>query len=262
MAPPLLSLFCNHHKIPLAQPKRELLAQVLKSFSAIPYENLSKIIRANEELSSHLFQTPEEVLIGHFTTGSGGTCFPLTETLTHLIQEIGFEAAPILADRRYGADTHCAVLALIDGVQHLIDPGYLIFSPVAIPHQGAVTVNTPFSTVRLTRIPAPSDYIELATVEDDGRTRYRLTYKTTPVDEADFKAAWRRSFEWEMMTYPVISSISGESQIYIQKSSLTVRSKEGSTRINLTQDALIQEVSTRLSIDPVVVRRALGYLSK
>lgn len=261
MAPALLSLFCNHYQIPLAQPKRELLAQVLKSFSAIPYENLSKIIRANEELSSHFFQTPEELLVGHFTTGSGGTCFPLTETLASIIQEIGFEAAPILADRRYGTDTHCAVLALIDGAQHLIDPGYLIFSPVAIPLQGELTFETPFSTVRLTRVAALSEALELATVERDGRLRYRLTYKTTPVDEADFKVAWRRSFEWEMMTYPVISSISGDTQVYIQKSSLTLRSKGGSSRINLTQDALIHEVATRLSIDPVVVRRALGYLS-
>lgn len=261
MAAPLLSLFCNHHRIPLELPKRELLARLLKSFSAIPYENLSKIIRANEDLTPHLFQTPEEILVGNFTTGAGGTCFPLTETLVCLIQEIGFESAPILADRRYGTDTHCAAVVLLDGAQHIIDPGYLIFSPAPTPSQGAVTIDTPFSTLRLTRAPTPSDNVELATIEKDGRARYRLTYKTNSVDDAQFKAAWKRSFEWEMMTYPVVSSIRGDSQVYIQKSSLTLRSKEGSTRINLSHEGIIHEVSTRLAIAPDVVRRALRYLS-
>jgi arylamine N-acetyltransferase len=244
-------------------PSADLLSQVLRCFAEIPYENLSKIIRAHEELDAHRFQTPEEILVGHFTTGAGGTCFPLTETLTRLVREIGFDASPILADRRYGADTHCAVVTSIGSISHLIDPGYLIFSPIPIPpHDGVQCYKTPFSTIQLAAGPASSNRLDLATVEKDGRIRYRLTYKTTPVDELEFRAAWKRSFDWEMMTYPVVSSIAGESQIYVQKSSLTIRTKDSSTRTALTSEELVHEISSKLSISSDIVRKALSYLKK
>src|SRR5204863_234100 len=51
-------------------------------------------------------RTPAEVLADHHALGAGGTCFALTATMLHLVRALGFPAEPILADRRYGADTH------------------------------------------------------------------------------------------------------------------------------------------------------------
>ena len=42
-------------------------------------------------------------------------------------------AEPILADRRYGDDTHSALVVWHEGKPHLLDPGYLIVRPLPLP---------------------------------------------------------------------------------------------------------------------------------
>jgi arylamine N-acetyltransferase len=176
-----------------------------------------------------------------------------------LLREVGYECAPILADRRYGTDTHCAVLLLIDREPWLLDPGYLIFNPIPVPGEGTTEHQTSHSKVLLTRVPL-SERVDLATLETGRAPRYRLTYKLDAVEEETFRSAWQRSFDWEMMTYPVISSVRGDSHLYIQKSSLTIRSQGQIKRTNLSTEDLIREVSQRLSLAPEVVRKALQYL--
>jgi arylamine N-acetyltransferase len=259
MDTPLLGIFCDYYQLPRSLPKDHLLHEVLIRFSRIPYENLSKIIRSHEGSSAHFFQSPKEVLQGYWSHGTGGTCFPLTQTLVQLIAEIGYTAVPILADRRYGSDTHCAALVTVDGESLLVDPGYLICTPIKIPASGSLEHTTSHSTLLLTRLPG-EEKVDLATIEAGRPPRYRLTYKLEPVDDTAFKVAWERSFDWEMMTYPVISSVRGDSHLYIQKKSLTIRSQGRVERTHLTEEELAIEVSRRLSLSPEIVRKALLYL--
>jgi arylamine N-acetyltransferase len=97
-----------------------------RAFATLPYENLSKVIRfaeAGDAVAAR--ELPAEIINRHLQWGTGGTCFSLTATLLHLIRSLGFEAEPILADRPYGSNTHCALRVMVEGQPHLLDPGYL-----------------------------------------------------------------------------------------------------------------------------------------
>lgn len=262
---PLLLTFFAHVGAPLRGDPPTLLTALLQNFARIPYENLTKIIGAAEGTGAIFKQTPEEVIQGFIAHGTGGTCFPLTETLVRLVRALGFEAHPILADRRYGTDTHCALICKLsshptDTVWHLIDPGYLITTPCRIPHEGSARYELPITTIELRAADEPSRLHLYTSTNGETNLKYRLTYKIAPVDAGTFHKAWERSFDWEMMTYPIISSIVGNTQVYVQKKSLLVRSATQSTRVTLTDESLIHEVATRLSLSPHVVRQALKCL--
>lgn len=117
-----------------AGPAREV-RDVARAFARIPYENLTKILavaRAGGAAGAPPRRGPATVLAEHVAFGAGGTCFSLTALLLDLLRAAGHEAVPVLADRRYGPDTHCAVLVTLDGDPHLLDPGYLITDPVPL----------------------------------------------------------------------------------------------------------------------------------
>ncbi|RME21893.1 MAG: hypothetical protein D6806_13840, partial [Deltaproteobacteria bacterium] len=123
----LLRLFCRSHRIELSQDRLALLESIGKAFSRLPYENFSKVVSLGDETSAaRARRSPRQVIEQNMELGAGGTCFSLTATLIHLARSAGFEATPILADRHYGTDTHCAMLVHIGGRPHLLDPGFLI----------------------------------------------------------------------------------------------------------------------------------------
>jgi arylamine N-acetyltransferase len=104
-----------------------LLKDVVAAFATLPYENITKIIkRAECGTPEKSRRYPEEVISDHISWGTGGTCFSLTSALRHLVRSIGFKAEYILADRRYGQDTHCALLLWINGIRSKTGTGYAI----------------------------------------------------------------------------------------------------------------------------------------
>lgn len=262
MVDPLTSLLLPDVAIP-SDPADlpALLPRLLERFSLIPYENLTKVLSVHEKQSRIVKHSPEDVVLGFLSHGTGGTCFPLTATLVRLVRSLGLEAHPILADRRYGSDTHCAVIVKLTPTEwSLIDPGYLIHQPVPLPATGSHFVETPFNHLEL-RVTSSPDRIELLTLNETS-SRSRLTYKITPVDEAHFQRAWDASFSWEMMTYPIVSGVRGSEQIYLQKSALLRRSSTGSERQEMDTARLACEISQRLGIDLSLVQRALTLLSR
>lgn len=264
---PLLSRLLLHCGYPAQGTHAELLESTLRAFSRIPYENLSKILRHADSVGSRHKESPDEVVHGFIEYGSGGTCFPLTHTLVYFLKALGFETYPILADRRYGQDTHCAVI-FREPSEHslkpwqLLDPGYLIFSPCAVPSAGTARYELLLSSIEL-RV-TPENKLELYTVSVDSSgipsSRYRLTYKLHPVEHDEFMSAWDRSFDWEMMTYPIVSSIAGDSLVYLQKNSLLLRSRDTASRVTLTNQQIMDELSNRLGVSREVVKKALEIL--
>ncbi len=258
----VLSLFFEHFQIAPDLPRTTLLTRVLTSFASIPYENLSKIIGFAQAGRTIQKQSPEDVIRGFIASGTGGTCFPLTVTLIKILEELGFPAVPILADRRYGSDSHCALLCEVTANSWcLVDPGYLLISPLALPLQGSSVYSPPFTRVELRRL-ADSDRVELYTITDAATSsgKYRLTYKTTPIDEHSFHAAWDRSFDWEMMRYPVLSRVIGDTHIYVQKNSILLRSAECHTRRNIEEGEFIREVSSSMHVKEEIIKKALECL--
>lgn len=260
-APELLQQFLDRNAIGAGQTPRERLCQVATAFAQLPYENLTKIIRAAQTGSlEEARRLPREVLDEHWSWGTGGTCFSLTWTLLQLVRALGWEAEAILADRRYGADTHCAIVLWIDDEKHLLDPGYLLVDALALPKTGAVRVQTGFNQVEL-QTGANNTKVNLITI-DQAKTTQRLTYKTDPVDTSQFLNAWDSSFDWEMMTYPVLSRISRGRQLYLQKNHLLMRGSEESQRIEIDPQQMTPQIAERFGIAPSIIEKALSILKR
>lgn len=258
---PLLKEFLRANCILADQPALELLTAVASAFGRLPFENLTKIIKSAETgRAEEARRSPHEVLGDHWTHGTGGTCFALTATLLYLVRALGWRAEPILADRRYGADTHSALVVWIENRLHLLDPGYLIVRPLPLPTESEACVKTAFNELQL--IPKDAgERIELWTLQDRQRT-YRLTYRARPVDAGEFLRAWDTSFEADMMRYPVLSRVTGEQQIYLQKQHLLVRALDGSHRLEVTPDRLVNEIARQFNLSCEIVAKALEHLHR
>jgi arylamine N-acetyltransferase len=251
----LLDRFFKRYRITRDDEPLAVMKQCAKAFSGIPYENLTKIIKSDQVLSANsALRFPEEVLAHHLKWGTGGTCFSLTAALIAVFNALGINAQPLLADRRYGPDTHCG-LAVMHGEQMLlIDPGYLLFIPTPIPSIAASVTDLGYTTVELCPLDR-GDRIELATVVR-GNRRTRLTYKRSPVDAATFKRAWADSFAWEMMTYPVLTRCIAEEHLYLQGASATIRTLERTDRSKLEPSEQMAFITGKMGVAREVVLTA------
>lgn len=257
----LLPEFLRAHAIDRTDAPLEVLTNVARAFARLPFENLTKIIKeANAGRKEEARRAPREVLTDHWTLGTGGTCFALTSTLLYLVRALGWQAEPILADRRYGADTHSALVVWIDGKLHLLDPGYLIVQPLALPSDGEVRVQTSFNQLVM-RAKDAGARVELFTLQGKQST-YRLTYKAKPVDAGEFLRAWDASFEADMMRYPVLSRVEGQQQIYLQKQHLMIRGVADTRRAEVRPDRLAAEIAEQFGLSPRIVAMALALLNR
>lgn len=258
---PLLRDFLRASNIDPKQPPLELLTAVATAFARLPFENLTKILKkARASRIEEARRFPSEVLGDHWALGTGGTCFALTATLLYLVRALGWQAEPILADRRYGPDTHSALLVWLDGGPHLLDPGYLILRPLPIPTKDDLTIATPFNQLILKPREAGGK-VELHTVSRE-QAAYRLTYKARPVDAGEFLHAWDISFDQDMLRYPVLSRVSGGRQIYLQKNNLLIRGQDATQRAEVSAEQVSREISRTFGIDARIVAEALAHLQR
>ena len=257
----VLEAFLAHFGIPRDLPPRELLRRTIAAFARLPYENLTKIIKHDACGSAESSRrAPLEVVTDHRSWGAGGTCFSLTATLVHLVRALGWRAEPLLADRRYGPDTHSALVVWLDDRPHLVDPGYLIVDPIPLDVPATQRIATSFNQLVLT----PRDggeRLELSTVQN-GSATYRLTFRTQPVDAGQFLRAWDASFAWDMMQYPVLTRADQSGQTYLQGRRLQHRTPSGVDRQELSDDELIDRIAAEFGIAREVARRALTVLGR
>lgn len=238
-----------------------LLSQVAAAYAKLPYENLTKIIKESTAANAiEARRGPAEVIADHIRWGAGGTCFALAAALLHLVRALGWQAEPILADRRYGANTHCALLVWIDGRPHLLDPGYLIVEPLPVFEAGSRILRTVFNYLVLT---ARDDgkKIDLATIQH-GQTRYRLTFKTEPVDPDGFLNAWDACFGFDRLRYPVLSKVLAHRQLYLQRNRLLMRSHDESLSFELPPEELAIHLKQHFGVDHALADEALAILRR
>lgn len=253
-----LTLFINHFGIQSDDSPRKLLGQIVTAFSRLPYENITKIIKHSEEGSPEKARRyPEEVIKNHIDWGSGGTCFSLTSALLYLVRALGWKADAILADRRYGQDTHCALLVWINDIPHLLDPGFLIVDPIPVTDMEK-GMDAGFNRLIL-EPEARNARISLSTVRNGSKT-YRLTYKMDPVDPGQFLKAWDASFDWDMMHYPLLTRTGAAGQVYLRGSRLQVSSIDSVQAQDLERDRLVSKISEAFNLHPDIVARALSIL--
>lgn len=236
-----------------------LLAKLCNAFSSIPYENLTKIIKSDTVISAGSAKRfPDEVIRDYLDYGTGGTCFSLTAAFIAIFNALGIEAHPILGDRRYGTDTHCALVFSHDADLLLLDPGYLIHTPVRLPTRAPVTISTGFNTIELCP-QAAGRKVDLMTIVKNDR-RLRLTYKVTPVDGQTFGRAWERSFAWEMMTYPVLTRYSNGVHYYLQGNRLRIRENNQTTKHVLSPGEEHDFITKTLGIKTNIITQALSVV--
>jgi arylamine N-acetyltransferase len=255
----LLDRFFKRYSITRNDEPLTVMKQCAKAFSGIPYENLTKIIKSDRVLSANsALRFPAEVLADHLKWGTGGTCFSLTAALIAVFNALGFNAQPLLADRRYGPDTHCG-LAVMHGKQMLlIDPGYLLFIPTPMPSIATSVMDLGHAAVELRPLEGGAR-IELTTIVR-GNRKTRLTYKRSPVDAATFKRAWTDSFTWEMMTYPVLTRCIAGQHLYLRGASATIRTHEGTDRSELELSEQMAFITGNMGVAHEVVLRAWGVM--
>lgn len=254
----ILPEFLSHFSIRRDGSPRELLRDMVRAFAVLPYENITKIIRRAEAGSPEKARRyPEEVIRNHIEWGSGGTCFSLTSALMHLVRGLGWEAEYVLADRRYGQNTHCALLLRVDGIPHLLDPGYLIVDPIPVSSKEQ-KIETGFNRLILTP-EGREDRLSLSTVRGDSR-HYRLSYKLSPVDYGEFLKAWDSSFDWDMMRYPLLTRTAASGQVYLRGSRLQISRNDTVERCEIDEENLVARISGEFQIRPDLVARALSIL--
>jgi arylamine N-acetyltransferase len=234
---------------PLPTSAYDRMATILAAFRRIPYENLTKIIRFDQARDP--FRDAAELIRGFLSDGSGGTCFSIVNALQEVLAEAGIESRVVLADRNYGPDSHCALVARAEQREWLLDPGYLVFTPVPFP-EGQVAA--PGGNLQWK---AEGDRLIAATVYPNGHRKIRYALKPERVGADQFRGAWRRSFEFEMMQYPVVTRIMDDGRhVYLRNGYLMENGRPLST---LAPDQIPSFVGS-LGIRPQLAERALEIL--
>jgi arylamine N-acetyltransferase len=258
---PVLSTFLRAFDLDVSGLPLDVLERMGRAFARLPYENLTKIIRQAETGNvAEARRNPSEVLSDHLRFGAGGTCFSLTATLLYLVRALGFEAQPILADRPYGTNTHCALLVWIEGRPHLLDPGFLITRPVPLPEIGELKLQTVFNEIIL----APQlsrEKIELI-ARQGGRRTPRITFKVQPVDPREFLKVWDASFNWDMMNYPLLTRVTGSQQLYLHGNRLQIRDRSAVRRDEIDPKILVERIAAEFGVAAEIVSRALAILKR
>lgn len=256
-----LRQFLAHFALDAAAPPERLLRQVVNAFARLPYENLTKIIKdATAGRPAEARRGPAEVIADHAAFGTGGTCFALTAALLHLLRALGWQAEPLLADRPYGPDTHCALAVWLDGRPHLIDPGYLLTEPVPLGAPAEHRVATSFHEVQLVPRAAGSK-LDLYTV-NRGQGTLRITFKTEPADWGQFLKVWDTSFAWDMMRYPLLTRVAGGEQLYLRGNYFQARGRESVHRSEVPPAELAGWIARAFGVEERIAVEALAILRR
>jgi arylamine N-acetyltransferase len=213
----------------------------LRELSALPYENLSKIVAFSTEAGTGIKiqvgsrSAKERALIlasdwleKTKATGVGGTCFSLTWWLSHRLKALGMDCAFLMGDKGQAKNVHCALQWNWQGRAYLLDPGYMIFVPLPLPEAGlSADLWVSPNQVRLEDLPALHAWRLWSGPQGD--LKFRFDFRRRAVSEEEFLAHWEASFDLPMMRYPVLNRVQDGVQYYLQKRSLMIRTPDGAT---------------------------------
>lgn len=245
------------------------ILQVCNDLAGITYENLTKIIRfqtGGTAMQAVKLDDSHQNNIDHWM--GGGTCFSITWRLYLELQQLGFAPRLLMGHKRNERNVHCALALKIDHSELFFDPGYLIFDPIIMPAPNCENL-VPLvpNQVRLVRTPDGSGVaLYTASMADTSKNPYKLRFEFhyPGVDVTEFKEHWQRSFEFEMMQYPVLNRLDREKgiQYYFQKSNLVIRSAQGSTMEKIDPILDSAKLSDIFKIDEGILTQAMQILKK
>ena len=195
-------------------PSLDHIAAISRYFSRLPYENISKIIKREHADEQELFRLPDEIIEDHLAWQLGGTCFSLTYFLLGIFSTLGYVATPLICQLNWGSNNHSAIKISVAGYDYLVDPGYMIFTPLPINKQTVRTRLSAETGVELNFV-NESDSYELYTFRRGNRIRrYSFIDKATPL--SNFAQFWNNSFDQPGMDDLTLTRVSGYEMVYIQ----------------------------------------------
>jgi hypothetical protein len=244
-------------------PPRPFPAPVLaalRELSALPYENLSKIVAFSHGGSMEsTLGLANDWLEKSRDTGAGGTCFSLTWWLAGRIRAAGLDCAFLMGDKGKALNIHCGLRFDWEGRSHLLDPGYMIFEPVPLPNAGlSAEVWISPNRLRVEDLPALDAWRLWSGPRD--AIKQRFDFRKRAVGEAEFLAHWEDSYRLPMMRYPVLNRVKDGSQFYLQKRSLLVRTPEGGEMRKLDQAGMMETLQGTFGIPEALAREALAVV--
>jgi arylamine N-acetyltransferase len=95
---------------------------VRRHLSAVPFENISKLLRLDRQRAGHMTTLPE-FLDGIEYSDLGGTCYTNNPFLTELLRELGYDADLLGADMSQ-PNVHTCIRVRIDSVAYHVDVGF------------------------------------------------------------------------------------------------------------------------------------------
>lgn len=193
-------------------PDLNLLKQVVSKLKILPYENISKILEAEEKFLEKKLRTPYYIVKDFFESGTGGTCFSLVYFTKNVFHFLGFNTKFFLADRTYGENTHCGIIVELNNRDYLVDVGYLIYTPIEIKDERVFFKNKAYNFI----LENKGKYMDVYTITKGGNLKFRYRIKNKEVSEEEFIEAWKRSFEFEMMNHLVITKELPDGVVYLR----------------------------------------------
>ncbi len=250
-------LFSAHFGIEMANADLRLLAEIVSSYSSIPYENLTKIIRKfTIDDPARRLRDPVEVMRGYIEDGTGGTCFSLCWCLGSILSGAGFRCYPVMADMKR-ANIHCALVVHCGTSRYMVDPGYLLGGPVELSGKN-VRLPTPFGTVELR--PRTASSYDLYTVTGEER-KWRYRVRTEPVPAHLFMRYWKESFSLPMMNSLQLTKLTGKGHLYVRDHHLSLRTAEKRMNENIKRK-MESRIEAEFGIDGRITSRAREYIER
>lgn len=165
--------------------------QFFNLLSEIPYENVTKILRLPLSASERP-RNARTVLEGFREKGRGGTCFSLVNLSREILVMQNIRIFPAMADIQRDSFPHFFCLLENNNEYYLLDPGYLITTPVRIDPEKTVYFDNSVMTFKLS--PKNGVYTLYSTKGSQNKERYR--FKIKAVESAHFSERWSQSYTY------------------------------------------------------------------
>ena len=224
--------FLEFFKLQRKKPDLIFLQELLLHFSNLPYENLSKIIKLDNDWDSeNKIRLPEELIENYISYKLGGTCFSLTFFLQSILNYCGFICYPVMAEMRAGKNIHCCLIVVLGSVKYLVDPGYLLKKPMEINPEKNQLINNKFAGVKLEFDQKNQSY-NLFTF-NNFETKWRYRFQDKPVTDDEFLRHWLASFKWNSMHRLYLSKTIDEGIFFVCGNFMRKTTFDGKQNFNI-----------------------------
>jgi len=225
------------------------ITKIVRAFSGIPYENVSKIIKFAHSAGEISFRMPEEIYEDHRRWRLGGTCFSLTFYLLEILRFFEYRCYPIMGDMKWGENVHTAILLDYHGQQYLVDPGYMIHQPLRISKDTPERHIAPHTGIDI-RFRPEDERFDLCTFRS-GNYTWRYRFSPTPVSLDEFSRHWITSFFKPTMHGICLTRTSRDEMIYVHNDFAKISSPDTTSRLrtrNETEQIILEKFGIPMSL--------------